>query len=317
MHKYFITGGAGFIGSHLTKFLLKNNTVTVYDNFCSGTKKHLKSVLNNKKLKIITGDLKNLKRLKQKIKNHDFVIHCAANPDIAKAAYFPDVDFWEGTYLTQNLLEAMRINKIKNIIYMSGSGVYGENNKNVFTENYSPKNPISTYGASKLACEALISSYSNMFFMNALIFRFANVVGSYQTHGVGYDFIKKIRQNNKKIKILGNGKQKKSYIYISDVINAIVISIKKTKLYKKKKIYQIFNVGTNDSITVNEILKITLSEMKIKKIKINKDKSLRGWSGDVPIIKLICKNIKKLGWKPKFNSNQAIHNSIKEMIKYT
>jgi len=314
MNKYFISGGAGFIGSHITKYLLsKNNQVHIYDNFSSGSLNHLKKFVNHPKITITKGDLKNLNFLRNSMKKSEIIIHCAANPDIAKAQFYPPIDFWEGTLLTQNILESMRLNNIKNLIYTSGSGVYGEKGKNIFDEDFEPKNPISTYGASKLACEALISSYCKMFSFNALNFRFANVVGLNQTHGVGYDFIKKLKNNSKTIKIFGNGLQKKSYIHINDVIKAIFFIKKKTKFTCKKKFFIVFNVASKDTITVNQILKLALKEMNIKHIKIIKDKKLKGWSGDVPIIKLNCNKIIKYGWTPSMSSEQAIELSLKEL----
>ena len=161
----------------------------------------------------------------------------------------------------------------------------------------------------------MISSYCHMFGFNSIVFRFANVVGPLQTHGVCYDFIKKIKSNKKEIKILGNGEQLKSYIHISDVINAIFFTLKKTKLIHKKKSFNVFNVSTNNSTTVNQILKFVLKSLEIKSIKVKRDSSIRGWSGDVPKIKLNCKKIKSVGWKPKLNSNDALKKSIESLIK--
>ena len=217
--KYFIVGGAGFIGSHLVNTLLKDENVFVkiYDNFSSGKMFHLEDDINNKNLKIIKADVKDLDELISAMNGSDVVFHFASNPDISKAISQPDIDFWEGTYLTNNVIESMRINKVKNLIYASGSGVYGDTSYIETNEDYSPMIPISTYGASKLSCEALLSSYSFMFDINAAAFRFANVVGPHQTHGVGYDFIRKLFNNNCELDILGDGTQSKSYINVFDV----------------------------------------------------------------------------------------------------
>lgn len=213
----FISGGAGFIGSHMAQALEPLDSVTeiiIYDNFSSGNIKYLKNISNSKKLKIINGDIKDFDLLSNSIKDSDLVIHFAANPDIAKAMATPDIDFWEGTYLTQNILEAMRINKVQKILYTSGSGVYGEVEGEAFKESFGPCIPISTYGASKLACEALISSYAHMFGIKGRAFRFANVVGPNQTHGVGFDFVRKLKNDPSQLLILGDGSQCKSYIFI-------------------------------------------------------------------------------------------------------
>ncbi len=317
MKKIFIAGGAGFIGSNLTKYILKHYKdakVVIYDNFSSGKMKHFEKVLN-KNVKIINGDIKNLKKLLKYTKGTDTIFHLAANPDIAKAVEEPTIDFWEGTYLTNNILEAIRINKIKTLIYSSGSGVYGENKKINFNEDYGPCIPISTYGASKLGCEAMIASYSFMYNFKAIILRFANVVGPFQTHGVGYDFLRKLKNNSKKIKVLGNGKQSKSYIHVEDIIVAMFMVYK--KIIKSNKNYDYYNIATGDYITVKEILEICLKLKNIKKnsIKIVYDRESRGWAGDVPIVRFNIKKIKKINWKPKYNSKQAIENSLNAMIR--
>lgn len=316
MKNFFVAGGAGFLGSNLVKRLINdfpNSKIVIYDNFSSGKMKFLKDI-KSKRLKVIKGDIKNLDKLLKSSKQIDALFHFAANPDIAKAVSQPTIDFWEGTYLTNNILEAVRINKIKYLIYSSGSGVYGDKKNENFAENYGPCLPLSTYGASKLGCEALISSYSFMYNFKSRVFRFANVVGPDQTHGVGYDFLNKLKKNKKLINVLGNGKQSKSYIYVDDVINAMLLMLKSS--IKSKKNYDFYNVATGDYITVKEILKICLKLNKIKtnKIKINFQKNIRGWKGDVPIVRFNIDKIKKTKWKPKFNSKQAIENSLKSMM---
>ncbi len=312
-NNYFIIGGAGFIGSHLSRNILKNepdSNVTIYDNFSSGRKWHLTDVLENKKLKIIEADVKDIETLTTSIKDSQIVYHFASNPDISKAMTQPDIDFWEGTYLTNNVLEAMRISGVKNLLYASGSGVYGDAKYIETNEDYSPQLPISTYGASKLSCEALISSYCHMFDMNAAAFRFANVVGPNQTHGVGYDFVRRLLKEKSLLEILGDGTQSKSYIYVDDVINAIRL-IEQNYLEK----YSYFNVSTADYITVEEIADISKDIMNLNNVKFNYTGGDRGWKGDVPIVRLNSDKIRSKGWNNKYSSKEAIRLSIKSIYE--
>ena len=313
---YFISGGAGFIGSHICKFLLNLensiNKVKVFDNLSSGTKEHVSNFYNNPNFKLVEGDIKDFELLSESMKNFDVVIHLAANPDISKAVTSPSIDFWEGTYLTHNILEAMRINNIKYILYTSGSGVYGENSSEFFKESYGPMFPISTYGASKLGCEALISSYSHMFDIKGRTFRFANVVGPKQTHGVGYDFVRKLINDGDKLTILGDGTQKKSYIHVDDVINAIFTIFQKDLLLNNSTFYDVFNVATDNYITVNEIANIAIEELNLNKNKVKKifTGGDRGWKGDVPKVNFNTDKIKSFDYSTKMDSVAAIRDSI-------
>ncbi len=309
---YFIAGGAGFIGSHLVKKILKEESesfVMVFDNFTSGQMWHLEEVIDNNRLSIVKGDIKDIDLLIDSMKKADCVYHFASNPDISKAVTQPDIDFWEGTYLTNNILEAVRRNAVPKLIYASGSGVYGDAGYVETDEDYSPLIPISTYGASKLAGEALISSYCFMFGLNAAAFRFANVVGPNQTHGVGYDFLNKLIKNPVELDILGNGTQSKSYIYVYDVLNAIRLI--ETKHLKG---FSYFNVATNDYITVKEIAEVVLDVMDLKNTKLNFGEGDRGWKGDVPIVRLNSEKIRNIGWTNKYNSKQAIFESVSQMF---
>jgi UDP-glucose 4-epimerase len=315
----FIAGGAGFIGSHIVNRIIKESGITkviVFDNFSSGTMNHLNDIILDPKLKIITGDIKNLDSLKESMSKVDLVIHFAANPDIAKAVTQPDIDFWEGTYLTQNILESMRVNNVKNILYTSGSGVYGEQPNIEFKESYGPCFPISTYGASKLACEALISSYCHMFDMKGRAFRFANVVGPKQTHGVGYDFIRRLRQDSSQLRILGDGTQSKSYIYVDDVIDAMLLVYENSK-NEDTECFDVFNVATDDYITVTDIANIATEIAGIPEGTVNFQYTGgdRGWKGDVPKVLFDVSKIKKLGWRASKTSFQAIEASINSMYQ--
>ncbi|MDZ4713421.1 MAG: NAD-dependent epimerase/dehydratase family protein [bacterium] len=309
--KYFIIGGAGFIGSHLCRKIFreeKDSTIIIYDNFSSGKKWHLEEIIDNPSLHIIEADVKDLEKLTESIKGADVVYHFASNPDIAKAMTQPDIDFWEGTYLTNNVLEAMRVSGVKNLLYASGSGVYGDAKFIETDEDYSPQLPISTYGASKLSCEAMISSYCYMFDMNAAAFRFANVVGPNQTHGVGYDFVRKILNDNKKLDILGDGTQSKSYIYVSDVLNAM-----RTIQENHLKGYSYFNVGTKDHITVSEIADIVVSVMDKNNVEYKFAGGDRGWKGDVPVVRINSDKIRNKGWSNEHSTSDAIRLSVESI----
>lgn len=313
MRNIFISGGAGFIGSHLTSHLLglaEVDRVVVFDNFTSGTRQHLKAVSTDRRLKIVEGDLKELAAVKEAMRGADTVFHLAANPDIAKATTQPDIDFWEGTYLAQNVLEAIRINRVPRLLYMSGSGVYGENPSVAFAENHGPCLPISTYGASKLACEALICSYCHMFGLTARAFRFANVVGPRQTHGVGYDFVRRLRTDPTRLRILGDGSQSKSYIHVDDILAAVLLAHKAARSG-----FDVFNVATNDYITVKQIadLAVQVSHLDPASVHYEFTGGDRGWKGDVPIVRFDCTKIKTLGWQCQRTSVEAMRDSMSAM----
>jgi UDP-glucose 4-epimerase len=310
----FVSGGAGFIGSHLIQYLLAGDDVSkvvVFDNFSSGRQSFLPDG-EQSRLRVVREDLKKLEAVKEAMDGCDTVFHLAANPDIAKAASFPDIDFWEGTYLTQNVLEAMRVTGAKSIIYTSGSGVYGENSSTAFREDFGPCIPISTYGASKLAGEALVSAYCHLFDMNGLAFRFANVVGARQTHGVGYDFVRRLQQDPQRLQILGDGKQSKSYVYVDDVLSAIFIA-----KAASTGTFDVYNVATDDYMTVNEIADITVEESGLQRSKVVYEYTGgdRGWKGDIPVVRFDVSKIKSLGWKAHRSSSKAVRDAIRAMIR--
>lgn len=313
--RVFISGGAGFIGSHLLRHLLQDKSVgeiVVYDNFSSGQWSYLPRDANVPRVIVVQADLKDLDAIKAGMKGCDVVYHLAANPDIAKAVTQPDIDFWEGTYLTQNILEAMRATGAQKIFYTSGSGVYGEDPSVSFREDYGPCTPISTYGASKLACEGLIASYCHMFGFRGHAFRFANVVGPRQTHGVGYDFIRRLKADPTRLRILGDGSQRKSYIHVEDVLAAI-----KTVDAATSACYDVFNVATEDYITVRGIadLAVRLSGLDSRSVSYEFTGGDRGWKGDVPVVRFDCSKIKALGWHCRRTSAQAVSDAMKAMLE--
>jgi len=311
----FISGGAGFIGSHLVARLLRGGEaeqVVVYDNLSSGSLRHLDASLHDPRLNVVEGDIKHLGELTAAMRGSDLVYHLAANPDIAKAAKQPDIDFWEGTYLTQNVLEAMRVNGVQKLLYTSGSGVYGEHPETAFAESYGPLFPISTYGASKLACEALISSYAHMFGMTGRAFRFANVVGPRQTHGVGYDFVRRLRSDASQLRILGDGSQCKAYIHVDDVLDAMFL----VAADLGGAPFDVFNVATDDYVTVTEIADIAVREsgLDASSVRYVYTGGDRGWKGDVPKVLFDVTKIKRLGWRPARTSAQALRDSVRAML---
>ncbi|HLL90863.1 MAG TPA: NAD-dependent epimerase/dehydratase family protein [Tepidisphaeraceae bacterium] len=312
MTRYFVVGGAGFIGSHLTRRLLADERearVTVYDNFSSGREWHLGDALGSPRVAVVRGDVKELDKLTDAMRGHDHAYHFASNPDIAKAVTQPDIDFWEGTYLTQNVVEAMRRAGVRRLTYASGSGVYGDTGTTPAHEDYAPLLPISTYGASKLAGEALIGSYCHMFGLAAAAFRFANVVGPHQTHGVGYDFVRRLTKDPSTLHILGDGQQSKSYVYVEDVIAAMRFVAGRNVLG-----FEYFNVATEDYVTVQQIADIACERLGITGCRYTFAGGDRGWKGDVPVVRFDSSKLRKLGWRNQRTARQALTDSIDSMV---
>jgi UDP-glucose 4-epimerase len=313
MKKYFITGGAGFIGAHLANYLLsRGDAVTAFDNFSNGHRWHFGENVNNPNLKIISADVRDEVTLNGAIAGHDVVFHLASNADIARAVTDPDIDFSNGTLLTRCVLEAMRKNEVRQIVFTSGSGVYGEVPPVPVTEDFSPMIPVSTYGAQKLASEVLISAYSFMFDMRGMVFRFANVVGPQQTHGVAYDFLLKLTKTPKLLKIMGDGTQSKPYIHVTDVIDAFMTIVDGGKATQVG--YEYYNVASTDFLTVNEIANLVCDELSLKDVQYEYSGGSRGWKADVPLYRLDTSKIRSKGWSNKFGSREAVLNAVKSMM---
>ena len=313
VRRYFVTGGAGFIGSHLTDALLADRhveRVTIFDNFSSGREWHYEPHESDPRLNVCRADLRDLRTLTDAMAGHDAVVHLASNPDIARAVSEPQIDFDQGTFLTNNIVEAMRRSGVRRLLYASGSGVYGDLGEQEIHEDYGPLLPISTYGASKLAGEALIASYCSMFGLSACVFRFANVVGGRQTHGVGFDFVRRLIVNPKRLEILGDGKQSKSYIHVADVVSAMLLAEARCK-----ESFAVFNVATGDAITVTAIAELAAECLQLDTMpQFVYTGGDRGWKGDVPVVRLNSDKIRKVGWVCRHTSRQAMRAALMDMI---
>jgi UDP-glucose 4-epimerase len=312
--RYLVVGGAGFIGSHFVDRLLADpeiDAVTVYDNFSSGRAWHLEHHLDDHRFTVREGDVGDLTNLTAVASGHDVVIHLASNPDIALAATEPSVDFDQGTLLTHHVVEACRRAGVQLLLYASGSGVYGDLGETEAREDHGPLVPVSTYGASKLAGEALISSYCAMFGLVGRAFRFGNVVGPRQTHGVGFDFLRRLQDRPDRLAILGDGSQSKSYVYVSDVIDAVLLVASLAK-----DPYDVYNVATGDYTTVREIADLTVRVLGLRPGSVTYEYSGgdRGWKGDVPVVRINTDRIRSLGWGNRWTSLQAMERALSAML---
>ena len=307
---FLVIGGLGFIGSNFVKKLLKeNHRVTVIDDLSNGNINFISSLISNSRLKIIQDNVINWENHVSSLVNIDCLIHLASNADISASFVDPTLDFNHGTILTQTVAELARKNQIKTILYASGSGVYGDYGNELLTEGLQELIPISTYGASKVAGEALLCSYSKMFNIKVMCFRFANVVGPNQTHGVGLDFLVNLKQNPYLLQILGNGEQKKSYVHVSDVIDAVMLAESKVKVD-----FTIFNISASGSLSVNLIAKMAVKQIGLDHpVVFSYTGGDRGWKGDVPVVRLSVKKIRKLGWRPQLNSKQAMEKALESI----
>ena len=306
-----VAGGAGFIGSHLCDALLsKNNTVIVADKLIMGSK-NIEHLSQNTNFKFYEMELANQDNVDKLFKDNkiDIVYHMAANSDIQKSANDTSIDFNDTLLTTRVLLESMRKNNVKNIFFASTSAVYGEMPDIVLNEETGGLKPVSYYGGAKLASEALISSYVSMCDMNAVIFRFPNVIGPRLTHGVVYDFVKKLRNNPKELLILGNGTQCKPYIYVTDLVNAIV---KLTEQFEPG--VEIFNISVmSEGTSVTHIAEIVVDVLGLSDVEFKYTGGDRGWKGDVPRFKYDISKVLATGWKPEYTSDEAIRKAAQSL----
>jgi UDP-glucose 4-epimerase len=304
-----VTGGAGFIGSCLVDRLVQDNDVLVYDNLSGGRKEFIEEHIGKKNFKFAKADILDKPALKNRMKGIDIVFHIAANPDIRYGTRKTSVDLEQGTIATYNVLEAMRLCDVDKISYSSSSVVYGEADIVPTPEDYGPLVPLSLYGASKLACEGLISSFSNSFGMRSWLFRFANIIGRRGTHGVLVDFTEKLKKNPRELEILGDGTQTKSYLMVDECVDGMLFGTEESGGR-----VNIFNLGSTDRINVTRIAEILVEEAGLRGVKFNYTGGDRGWAGDIPKFLLSTEKIQRLGWKPRLGSEDAVRTAAKLVI---
>ena len=304
-----VTGGAGFIGSHLVDTLVaQGNEVLVIDSLVAGRKETIARHIDSCKIRFLQKDLLG-SGWQDAIRGADRLLHLAADPDVRQSAINPDPTMQNNIMATYRVLEAMRTHDVPEIVFTSTSTVYGDATVIPTPENYTPLEPISVYGASKLACEALISSYCHSFGMKSWNFRFANIVGERSGHGVITDFIRKLRTNPAELEILGDGKQTKSYLEIHECIAAILYATGKAR-----GTVNTFNIGSEDWIDVKTIAEIVIEEMNLSGTKLRFTGGERGWVGDVPRMQLSIERLKGLRWKPQLGSKESIRIAVRDLL---
>src|SRR4051794_4768752 len=298
---YFVTGGAGFIGSNLVDRLLADgHRVTAYDNLSTGQREFLAGAAKNPRFALVEGDVLDLPLLKRAVAGHDFVFHLAANADVRFGTDHPDRDLQQNTVATFNVLEAMRVNDVKRIGFSSTGSVYGE--ADVFPTPEVAPFPIQTslYAASKVAGEGLISAYAHGFGFRAYIFRFVSILGERYTHGHVFDFYAKLLANPHAIEVLGDGQQRKSYLYVQDCIDAIF-----TVVERAGEPFNVYNLGTDEYCAVSDSLGWICGELGVTPARRYTGGS-RGWIGDSPFIFLDTGRVRSLGWTPKLTIREGV-----------
>ncbi len=299
--RYFVTGGAGFIGSHFVDRLLADgHHIVVYDNFSTGQEVFLEGASRSPSFRLIRDDVLDSDHLKSAMRGCDFVYHMAANADVRFGTEHPRKDLEQNTIATFNVLEAMRFNDIRRIGFSSTGSIYGE--AEIFPTPEDAPFPVQTslYGASKLACEGLIEAYCEGFDFQAWIFRFVSILGERYSHGHVFDFWKQLRSNPHELHVLGDGNQRKSYLYVEDCIDAITLAVDKAQ----GKV-NIFNLGTDEYCSVKDSVRWITTEMGLNPRVIHSG-GAQGWIGDNPFIFLDCARVRALGWRPKLTIQEGI-----------
>lgn len=305
-----VTGGAGFIGSHLDDALIaRGHQLTIVDNLVLGRKENIEHLIGNPNFRFVEADLLDMSKMREIFVEgkFDMVYHLAANSDIQKGGKDPMVDYNLTFNTTFNVLQLLKEFEIKKFFFASTSAIYGET-YDILNEDYGPLKPVSNYGAGKLASEAFISAFSSTYGIQTWITRFPNVVGERFTHGVIYDFIKKLRNNPEELEVLGNGEQCKPYVYVKDLVEAILYVIDNAS-----EKYNVYMIGSDSRTKVKEIAAMVIEEMGLN-AKIRYTGGDRGWVGDVPEFRYDLTKINKLGWTAPHNSNESVRLAIQKAL---
>ena len=303
--KAFVTGGAGFIGSHLVDHLLAGRAeVAIYDNFTTGRPEFMPSPAPSG-FQVIRGDVLDAPALQKAMAGCDFVFHFQANADVREGKQKTRVDLEQNTLATWNVLEAMRVNEIKNIAFASSGAVYGEPEVFPTPESHAPLQ-TSLYGASKLAGEAMIQAYSEYFGIHSFSYRFVSWIGERYTHGIVFDVMKKLLADSRRLPLLGDGTQKKSYLYVKDGVAGVMLGIKNAVAQKN-----VYNLGHDEFIDVVRVVSIILDELKLRDVKLEFAGGKRGWPGDSPLVHLDTTQIKSLGWRPSVSIEEGLRRTVR------
>ncbi|WP_297510757.1 NAD-dependent epimerase/dehydratase family protein [Thermococcus sp.] len=314
--RILVTGGAGFIGSHLVDALMETGgEVRVLDDLSAGSLNNIRRWLEDERFEFVRGDMRDFETVKRAVEGVDVVFHLAANPEVRIGSQSPELLYETNVLITYNLLNAIRNSDVRYLIFTSSSTVYGDAQVIPTPENYGPLEPISVYGGAKLAAEALISGYAHTFDFKALIFRLANIIGERSNHGVIYDFINKLRRNSEELEILGDGRQRKSYLHVSDTVEGMLHIFEAFR--RESKLVDFYNLGNDDWITVREIAEIVSEEMGLNPrfIFTGGVDGGRGWKGDVKFMRLDIEKAKKTGWRPRLSSREAVRRTVRELLK--
>ncbi len=305
-----VTGGCGFIGSHLVDTLVRRgDTVLVIDNLSTGEERNIRSLLLSGKVELLPTDLLQ-EGWQSRIAGARRMYHIAADPDVRESAHHPESPLANNLVAMARVLEAMRQQGVLELVFTSTSTVYGEARVIPTPEDYAPLEPISVYGATKLAAEALISSYCHSFGMNAWVYRFANIIGERSNHGVIWDFMQKLRADPHHLEILGDGRQSKSYLEVHACVDAMLFAVEHAR-----QPFNALNIGSEDWIDVQSIADIVVQEMKLSDVRYRFTGGERGWVGDVPRMRLSVEKMKALGWKPPITSRESVIASVRALLE--